>query len=81
MKKRLISILCAAAMATSLFAGATVVSAAENKEAKDITIGVSFGQNVHPFFVAMQKGIEQGSILYHRSFSHWTMRSRALMRY
>ena len=59
MKKRLISILCAAAMATSLFAGATVVSAAENKEAKDITIGVSFGQNVHPFFVAMQKGIEQ----------------------
>lgn len=41
MKKRLISILCAAAMATSLFAGATVVSAAENKEAKDITIGVS----------------------------------------
>lgn len=24
----------------------------------DITIGVSFGQNVHPFFVAMQKGIE-----------------------
>ena len=39
MKKRLISILCAAAMATSLFAGATVVSAAENKEAKDITIG------------------------------------------
>ena len=59
MKKRLISILCAAAMATSLFAGATVVSAAENKEAKDITSGVSFGQNVHPFFVAMQKGIEQ----------------------
>jgi len=32
MKKRLISILCAAAMATSLFAGATVVSAAENKQ-------------------------------------------------
>lgn len=25
----------------------------------DITIGVSFGQNVHPFFVAMQRGIEQ----------------------
>lgn len=25
----------------------------------EITIGVSFGQNVHPFFVAMQKGIEQ----------------------
>ena len=27
-------------------------------ESTDITIGVSFGQNVHPFFVAMQKGIE-----------------------
>ena len=27
-------------------------------ENTDITIGVSFGQNVHPFFVAMQKGIE-----------------------
>ena len=59
MKKKFISILCTAAIATSLFTGATVVSAAENKEAKDITIGVSFGQNVHPFFVAMQKGIEQ----------------------
>ncbi len=34
----------------------------EAKEAADdketITIGVSFGQNVHPFFVAMQMGIE-----------------------
>lgn len=48
MKKRLISILCAAAMATSLFAGATVVSAAENKEAKDITIGVSFWTECSP---------------------------------
>lgn len=27
-------------------------------EAPAIKIGVSFGQNVHPFFVAMQKGIE-----------------------
>lgn len=59
MKKRFISILCTVAMAASSFVGATIVSAAENKEAKDITIGVSFGQNVHPFFVAMQKGIEQ----------------------
>jgi len=28
------------------------------EESKEITIGVSFGQNVHPFFVAMQMGIE-----------------------
>ena len=27
-------------------------------DASDLTIGVSFGQNVHPFFVAMQLGIE-----------------------
>lgn len=33
---------------------------AENapETADEISIGVSFGQNVHPFFVAMQKGIE-----------------------
>lgn len=28
-------------------------------QSADITIGVSLGQNVHPYFVAMQKGIEQ----------------------
>lgn len=31
----------------------------DNGTADPINIGVSFGQNVHPFFVAMQKGIEQ----------------------
>lgn len=35
-----------------------VASTAESA-GDEITIGVSFGQNVHPFFVAMQKGIEQ----------------------
>lgn len=30
----------------------------ETKEASELTVGVSFGQNVHPFFVAMQLGIE-----------------------
>ena len=59
MKKKLISVLSAAVMVVSLLTGTTVVSAADKKETKDITIGVSFGQNVHPFFVAMQKGIEQ----------------------
>lgn len=58
MKRRFVSILCAATMVASLMTGATVVSAAD-KDVKDISIGVSFGQNVHPFFVAMQKGIEQ----------------------
>lgn len=33
-------------------------SVAAAQEAKPIKIGVSFGQNVHPFFVAMQLGIE-----------------------
>ncbi|NMA64723.1 MAG: sugar ABC transporter substrate-binding protein [Clostridiaceae bacterium] len=31
----------------------------ENQSVELPSIGVSFGQNVHPFFVAMQKGIEQ----------------------
>ncbi len=31
---------------------------AESTDASELTIGVSFGQNVHPFFVAMQLGIE-----------------------
>jgi len=38
-------------------AGVTVGDEAE----ADIIIGVSFGQNVHPFFVAMQLGIEQAA--------------------
>lgn len=61
MKKRVLSLICSAAIVSSLFAGAANVYAAEDsaKDAKDITIGVSFGQNAHPFFVAMQKGIEK----------------------
>ena len=31
----------------------------DGAESNDIIIGASFGQNVHPFFVAMQLGIEQ----------------------
>lgn len=31
----------------------------EGKAPEEITIGVSFGQNVHPFFVAMESGIKQ----------------------
>lgn len=38
---------------------ADAAPAAEKKTPDQITIGVSFGQNVHPFFVAMQGGIEQ----------------------
>lgn len=30
-----------------------------NADAEEITIGVSLGQNVHPYFVAMQLGIEK----------------------
>ena len=44
MKKKLLAFVCAAAMAGSLM---TAVSAEE--ASTDITIGVSFGQNVHPF--------------------------------
>lgn len=44
MKRRFVSILCAATMVASLMTGATVVSAAD-KDVKDISIGVSFGQN------------------------------------
>ncbi|MCD8249868.1 MAG: substrate-binding domain-containing protein, partial [Lachnospiraceae bacterium] len=48
MKKRIVALLCIVVMAVSLAACGS-----------EITIGVSFGQNVHPFFVAMQLGIEQ----------------------
>lgn len=74
MKKRIAALLCAAMMAVSLAActsegpgkeasepaadsGQTKTE--EGKSAEEITLGVSFGQNVHPFFVAMQKGIEK----------------------
>ena len=55
MYKKVLGILLSCVMT---FGFATTAMAEENTEAKDITIGVSFGQNVHPFFVAMQKGIE-----------------------
>ena len=55
MNKKVLGILLSCVMA---FGPVASVMAEENTEAKDITIGVSFGQNVHPFFVAMQKGIE-----------------------
>lgn len=55
MNKKVLGILLAGIMT---FSPAASVTAKENTETKDITIGVSFGQNVHPFFVAMQKGIE-----------------------
>ena len=74
MKKRIVSLLCAVMMAVSLAACTSEgpgkeasepaadsgqAKTEEGKSAEDITLGVSFGQNVHPFFVAMQKGIEQ----------------------
>lgn len=61
MKKRLLGLLCSTVILSSLMGGTLNVYAADDvvKDVKDITIGVSFGQNVHPFFVAMQKGIEK----------------------
>lgn len=62
MKKRLLSILsCAVIISASVLTSVNVAYAEEkeSKKVEDINIGVSFGQNVHPFFVAMQKGIEK----------------------
>lgn len=65
MKKRLMALMCVFAMAGTMTMGAyaeeaeTENAAAETTlEAGDISIGVSLGQNVHPYFVAMQLGIE-----------------------
>lgn len=88
MKKKILALICSAAMVFSLAgcgstaetdiqtetAAETVQAVPEESAEKttvenvsgenaaavptDITIGVSFGQNVHPFFVAMQRGIE-----------------------
>lgn len=84
MKKKLLALVCIAAMVFSLAAcgsksetpaeapapaeepaeapaetpDAEPAEAEGTEGATDITIGVSFGQNVHPFFVAMQMGIE-----------------------
>ena len=54
MYKRALAIITSAVMALTLSAPVF----AEETASTDISIGVSFGQNVHPFFVAMQKGIE-----------------------
>ena len=74
MKKRIAALLCAAMMAVTLAACTSEgpgkeasepaadsgqAKTEEGKSAEEITLGVSFGQNVHPFFVAMQKGIEK----------------------
>lgn len=73
MKKKLATLLCVTLLVLS-FVGCTSEapgnSAGTSQTAEDngsdnekaleeITVGVSFGQNVHPFFVAMQKGIEK----------------------
>lgn len=82
MKKKLLALVCIAAMVCSLAAcGSKSETPAENpapaeepaeapaettpdaapaetEDSDEIVIGVSFGQNVHPFFVAMQMGIE-----------------------
>ncbi|GAA0791469.1 ribose ABC transporter substrate-binding protein RbsB [Faecalicatena orotica] len=72
-KKRIAALFCAVSMAVMLAACTSEAPGKSSDDTKDssqtknenvktpeeITIGVSFGQNVHPFFVAMQKGIEQ----------------------
>lgn len=73
MKKRMLALICTVTMAVMLAActsepsGKGTDDSKKEKQTKtenvktpeEITVGVSFGQNVHPFFVAMQKGIEQ----------------------
>ena len=48
----------AASVKASSSAAASASASSPVAENKSIKIGVSFGQNVHPFFVAMQLGIE-----------------------
>jgi len=62
MKKKILAFICALAMVGGLVACSSKPSGGESKEegrTEEITIGVSFGQNVHPFFVAMESGIKQ----------------------
>ncbi|MDD3337535.1 MAG: sugar ABC transporter substrate-binding protein [Lachnospiraceae bacterium] len=56
MKKALV-LSCVAAMAFSMTAFAGEIEVDTSKDYADINIGVSFGQNEHPYFVAMEKGI------------------------
>lgn len=75
MKKRILALICMLGIIVSLVAcnnkseksdlkedKASESSAIEIKDKikpEEITIGVSFGQNVHPFFVAMESGIKK----------------------
>lgn len=72
MKKKILALICAVALVGSLTACSSSPTGGSSKEeeksesvkedkdsSKEITIGVSFGQNVHPFFVAMETGIKQ----------------------
>jgi ribose transport system substrate-binding protein len=76
MKKRIIALLCVAAMGLSLFgcgssaeketansaaSTASTSSSSASSADKKVVLGISFGQNVHPFFVAMQKGAEDAA--------------------
>lgn len=75
MKKKILSVLCCAALAVSFAgcgsndagtasssaAGVTEVKESESKAKSDIALGISFGQNVHSFFKAMQKGAEDAA--------------------
>jgi ribose transport system substrate-binding protein len=71
MKKRIIALLCAAAMGLSLFGcgsngtatdtSDTSAASTTGTQSGKTVLGISFGQNVHPFFVAMQKGAEDAA--------------------
>lgn len=57
---------CGAAATTTAAPAATTAapaatSTAETAAASDVVLGISFGQNVHPFFKAMQKGAEDAA--------------------
>ncbi len=58
MKKRLVAVLFTAAMVMGMAGSSSTVFAEDNS---DISLGISFGQNVHPFFKAMQKGAEDAA--------------------
>lgn len=70
MKKKILAVFCAIMIAGSLAGCSSGPSGTKESEGasktektkkapEEITIGVSFGQNVHPFFVAMEAGIKK----------------------
>lgn len=72
MKKKILALVCVISLVGSLTAcssspngdaseekGTSKTVSDSKKAPEEITIGVSFGQNVHPFFVAMEAGIKQ----------------------